>query len=128
MAHADSASPPPRLVNLTAHPVRLVGPSGVVELPSAGLARVRERSRVVGSLGGVDLVETDFGDVEGLPEPQDGVTFVVSRFLALARPDRADLVFPSVELRDDEGRIIGAAALARLGAIPAVPILGGTPC
>jgi hypothetical protein len=107
-----------RLVNLTPHPVVVAGPGGRVELPSAGVARVVDHERASTRLGGMDVVEVQFGDVQGLPDPAPGVLLVVSRVVALALPGRSDLLFPYGELRDAAGRIEAVRALARVARDP----------
>jgi hypothetical protein len=50
-----------------------------------------------------------------LPDPQPEVAYVVSRLLASALPDRDDLFFPGLEVRDSEGHILGCRWLGTLG-------------
>lgn len=52
--------------------------------------------------------------VSGLPEPEEGVLFVVSRMVALAQPQRGGLVFPHQPLRDEIGRTAGCRVLAQV--------------
>lgn len=66
-------------------------------------------------LGGLLLVTRDgicrqeFGDVQGLPDPQDGVKLIVSA-MVLAASDRADLVAPATghpeTVRNEKGHIV----------------------
>src|SRR5690606_31963979 len=60
------------------------------------------------------VTETTLGELEGLPDPADGVIYVVSRLVAEAAPHRDDLYFPGRLLRDEAGRVVGAESLARL--------------
>jgi hypothetical protein len=55
-----------------------------------------------------------FGRVENLPEPEDGVLCVVSRAAAEAEPDRTDLAYPDIPVRDSQGRVVGCRGLARV--------------
>lgn len=103
-----------RIINLTPHAVTVSGPRGSLVLPSEGAARVADRATPSGGIGVVDVVEVSFGEVQGLPEPREGVVLLVSRVLALARPSRSDLVFPFGEIRDDNGAIVAVSALARI--------------
>jgi hypothetical protein len=50
--------------------------------------------------------------VAGLPAPRPGTRYVVPRVTALAARGRGDLVFPFDELRDADGRVVGARGLA----------------
>lgn len=106
------------IINLTPHSVTVIAESGdPVTFPPAGpMARVVE---VVGDpswldteAGRVPVVLVGYADrVENLPEQRPGVVYLVSRVTAAAVADRADLVFPQGELRDDHGQIVGCRAL-----------------
>jgi len=48
------------------------------------------------------------------PEPQEGTIFIVSALTAQAVPDRQDVFIVDDAVRDDQGRIIGARALAHV--------------
>ncbi|TCJ98224.1 UNVERIFIED_ORG: hypothetical protein BDK47_11810 [Anoxybacillus amylolyticus] len=107
-----------KVVNLTSHTVRVVDDKGrslLVVPPSGTTARVTTQQAVVGSVAGVDVVRTVFGSVEGLPDPQDGVVFVVSTLvlqaLKSAGVDRTDVVSPDTSpasvVRDDKGQVVG---------------------
>jgi hypothetical protein len=52
--------------------------------------------------------------VTDLPDEQVGVFLIVSQLTASAVPGRRDLVFPDGVVRDDTGRIVGAARLSRV--------------
>lgn len=57
--------------------------------------------------------EVRTGEVTGLPPKGHGVLYIVSRAVAAA-VDRDDVVVPYPLVRDETGRIIGAAGLARI--------------
>lgn len=104
-----------RIVNLTPHAVTI---AGVTIVPDGRIPRLREETRTVGHVE-VDghtlpVTETTLGALEGLPEPADGVVYVVSRLVAEAAPHRHDLYFPGRLVRDSEGRVVGAESLAQL--------------
>lgn len=103
------------ILNLTPHEVNLEGYGAI---PSTGLARVRTVEVLTGDADGVPLlvVSADAGTVTGLPPAVPGVWLIVSQMVAAAMPHRRDLVFPAQLVRDDAGRIVGAAAL---GQVPA---------
>jgi hypothetical protein len=109
------------LINLTPHPLTLIGHDGTVLLnqpPDGPMARCAEDRRDVGTItlpdgATVPLRTVGFGTVTDLPAPRDGVLYVVSRATAEAAADRDDVVYPDEQVRDDEGRIIGCRALAR---------------
>lgn len=77
-----------KYVNLTPHTVVL---NDGREFPVSGMvARVQETySEFVD-----DIAETQFGDIEGLPEPKDGVVYIVSGIVRKAA-NRRDVVSPA---------------------------------
>lgn len=108
-----------KLVNLTAHRINVVVDGCTVGSwpPSGTIARlaerihpdipVRERNTKVPTERTLYLHE-----VAGLPDPVAGTVFLVSRVLAAHVP-REDLYFPSGEVRDEAGQIVGCRALGR---------------
>ena len=97
----------PRFVNLTPHEVNV----GELDLPTSGLvARVDVAHREVGHHAGVPLLVGSYGEVSNLPEPEDGVLYIVSAAVRTALPERNDLASPAHLVRDEEGRIIGCLA------------------
>lgn len=111
-----------RIVNLTPHALNLMphGPEGpVVTIPPSGLVARCATSRVQVDTIIVDGVAipvncTQFGAVTGLPEPQPDTIFIVSAVVAQAVPDRPDVFIVDDAVRDEQGRIIGARALAHV--------------
>lgn len=109
------------LINLTPHPLTLIGPDGTVLLnqpPDGPMARCAEDRREIGTVtlpdgANVPLRIVGFGKVSDLPAARDGVLYVVSRATAEAASGRADVVYPDEQVRDSDGRIIGCRALAR---------------
>lgn len=104
------------LRNLTPHEIALTGQDGTeVVLPSIGLARVAMMSRVLGvqtvGTAVVPLVREVLGEVSGLPDPVEGVRFVVSRLVMAALPGRTDLACPTDLRRNDDGTVGAARAL-----------------
>lgn len=85
------------LLNYTPHEINICNPEGTAiirSIPSSGSARVSSVNRPGDEIDGVPFAETVFGDVTGLPEPQDGVIYIVSDFVLRALPSRTDLVRP----------------------------------
>lgn len=103
-----------KFLNLTPHCINVVTASGeeLFSIPASGsLARCIEQVEAAGSVEGVPLVRKSFGSVEGLPEPVDGVLYIVSGLvLSALAGSRSDVVAPGNPVRDDSGRIIGCAA------------------
>lgn len=111
-----------KLVNLTPHALVIMpeGPDGpTVTIPPSGIVARCATSRVQVNTVTVDGVtipvnRTEFGAVTGLPDPQPDTIFVVSALVAQAVPDRQDVFIVDDAVRDEQGRIIGARALAHV--------------
>ena len=107
------------LVNLTPHAVTLVvGDHQVVFQPSGDVARVSQINHLMGTIEveglQVPVGAPQFGELTGLPDPQDGIMFFVSRLVlqAARAQGRTDCVCPLDTVRDEAGRIVGLTALA----------------
>jgi len=119
-----------KFINLTPHPLRLrtaaddtatARDDDVVVAPDpAGPARVATTPGVAeGDLDGVALYSaTSFGEVAGLPAPQDGTIFIVSALVGGQISGRDDVVQPGTgpkdgTVRDADGRIFAVTRLVR---------------
>jgi hypothetical protein len=114
-----------RIVNLTPHALNLMpeGPDGpTVTIPPSGqvarcaVDRVQVDTVAVDGIA-VPVNQTRFGEVSDLPDPQfvgPDTIFVVSALVAQAVPERQDVFIVDDAVRDDQGRIIGARALAHV--------------
>ena len=79
------------LINLTPHTVNIVTSTGepVVTLPSEGLVRCSQLDVPTGTIAGITITSTTYGEVEGLPEP-----------------------VPNNLVRNEHGQIVGCQSLA----------------
>jgi hypothetical protein len=108
-----------QLINLTPHEITIIrGDNKIVVPPSGVVARVATTRRVVATIEvdgiSIPVNRVEFGQAENLPEPQPGTWYIVSAIVAQAVPVRDDLVVPDDTVRDEQGRIVGARALARV--------------
>lgn len=109
-----------KLVNLTPHPI-VFRPDDVTEYtisPDGRVARVSMEIYPITTLVTgpsevrVPLVITIHGEVEGLPKPEPGTFFIVSRmvFDAMRGKNRDDLIVPDTgsesAVRDSKGQIV----------------------
>ena len=105
------------LVNLTPHTITIFTDECGHDIPSEGVARVKTESRVVGDINGIPVVETTYGEIEGLPEPKDGTIYIVSGLVRAAlNGTRDDVVSPDTgptAVRNDKGQIVGVTRLTR---------------
>lgn len=104
------------LINLTPHDITFIGENGEkrIILPSGKLARVAAKTVTVGSIDGIPVTATEFGEVEGLPEPAADTIYIVSSLVAQRVPERTDVYVPSESVRDENGRIIGCKSLGKI--------------
>lgn len=102
-------------INCTPHPINLVGQDGSVNTLPKGevVPRLSQSNKIVDVVDGVSITETQFGDIQDMPEPKDGVLYIVSRLVLSAAKGRNDLVVPNELVRDDNGNIVGCKSLAR---------------
>jgi hypothetical protein len=109
------------VLNLTPHPIRLVGDDSVVQLatsgPPARVVLLPDRPdgqvRIDGLV--VPLKRTAASaEVTGLPGARPGVLLIVARPVAETLPHRDDLVYPHDTVRDATGAVVGCRSLARV--------------
>lgn len=99
-------------VNLTPHAIVIVVGDTTLTIPPSGrVARVTSTSSPVGEVEGVPLHRVEFGQVEGLDNPQEGIVQIVSAMVRAALPGRADLASPGDLVRDSAGQVIGCRGL-----------------
>ncbi|MGH3692481.1 MAG: hypothetical protein ACRDRX_00485 [Pseudonocardiaceae bacterium] len=104
------------LVNLMPHDLVIMNGRRFVLTSSGQVARVDQHvvdERLLDVAEAMlSLATIRYGTVSTLPAPQPGVLLVVSRAVA-AEVARSDLVFPDLEIRDEQHRVIGCQRLAR---------------
>ena len=103
------------LKNYTPHHLKFLHGGQAIQLPSLGTARCRERVTSKGNwdaAGDIPRVSVGYGEVSGLPDPQDGVVYLVSQLVVQSLPGRSDLAYPHELHRDSAGTITGFSALA----------------
>lgn len=103
-----------KIVNLTPHDLDIYTLTGdVVHVPRTGkTARVFEVREPAGTIDGIGIETVYPGKVVGIPDPEDGVVYVVSSIVSSAS-GRPDVFAPGQLIRDEEGRPIGCRGLAR---------------
>lgn len=114
------------VVNYTPHTVRLLHQNGDLHMifESRGIARCAETLESLpplewdpfGDCGMHDhlpLVRRTFGAVSGLPDPKDGVAYIVSQIVHDALPNRTDLLVPADVVRGPDGQVTGCRSFGR---------------
>jgi hypothetical protein len=106
------------LVNLTPHPVNIYGNQSVeggpreVIPPSGTVARLATIE--LGTQMGTPAYElVEYGHAHDLPPREDGTWYIVSLVVALA-VHRDDLLAPYVEVRNEQGTMIGCRYLQKV--------------
>lgn len=119
-----------KVVNLTPHAITMVGidqngnsyPAAVY--PASGdVARCEEKTVKIGSIDGVPITKTQFGEVgivskdgnhEPMPPVKADTIYLVSTRTAQAMKDRPDIFIPNESVRDEQGRIVGCKSFGVL--------------
>ncbi len=100
-----------KLINLTPHEVVIRG----VKVPASGqLARCTEKVVHLGFVNDIPIIRKEFGDVTGLPDPEEGVGYIVSSLvLQSLKGTRRDVFCPGDPVRDENGKIVGCNSLCQ---------------
>lgn len=127
MTQTQTKSKPVTLINLTPHDITICDQNcrPILIIPrhvGSSPARVKQRRVKIGEItvNGVriPISRSEYGEVEGLPDPQPDVYYIVSIIVAQALPERGDLLVPDTGpgsvCRDSQGRIVGVKYLQSL--------------
>lgn len=99
------------IVNLTPHEIILCGK----KIASSGLARCESNTIKIDEIDGIKVNKRQFGAVYGLPEQRADTIYIVSALVAQAVSGiRNDVYIVDETIRDEEGKIVGCNALARV--------------
>lgn len=101
------------MINLTPHTVKIIKNDGSVLsiAPAKEAARCTQQEKVITSVDGIPVSRVQLGAVVGLPQSQQGVTYIVSHIVLQACPNRHDLVKPGELVRNAQGEIVGCKCL-----------------
>ncbi len=102
-------------INLTPHTITVLDQDSVLVKaipPSGAVARLEKRDGDAILVDGIPVKRPHFGEVMNLPEPQDGIFFIVSAMVRTSPGllSRGDLVSPADFVRDSQGNIVGCRA------------------
>ena len=106
-----------KFVNLTPHTITIISKTrNIVVTPSGIIARCKVTEETVAEVDGVEIVKTDYGEVEDLPEKEDNTIYIVSGFVmnSLKGSGRYDVMKPHDFVRDEAGNIVGCRKLATI--------------
>ncbi len=99
-------------VNLTPHRINEVVTGRAFE-PSGEVARVSVAMEPDGDIEGIPVCRARYGAVVGLPEPAEGICYIVSGLVQAAVPNRNDVVAPGDLVRDAAGQPQGCRGFKR---------------
>ena len=102
------------ILNLTPHPVCIIGKDGSVVMrfaPEPVAARYGSYVVTIGDINGIPLTKTEYTRMYNLPNEIPDTYFIVSRMTAQLNPTRHDLLVPNEQVRDETGRVIGCRSL-----------------
>ena len=102
-----------KIVNITPHDLTIIAKGNQIVISSSGIARVKQENVLEGAINidgiNVPICKTKMGDIEGLPEQQEGVFFFVSKpvFDEAIKLGRTDVLCNAEVVRNDKGQTIG---------------------
>lgn len=101
-----------RFINLNKHEIVLQRENGerIVFPPSGQMCSVQVRQVEKANIGGIPLMGNEYGDVQGVPEPEIGTMYIVNMMVLSRCPNRNDLVSPDT----------GPTAVREIGQVKAV--------
>ncbi len=102
-----------KFVNLIGHDITI---SGHGTLPkSENPCFVKTKQRIIGKIIGIPISETQFESIENLPEPEDGVYYIVNRivmdFIPFNREDVFCVDTGPTAIRDESGQVVAVTQL-----------------
>lgn len=105
-----------QLINLTPHTLNIINSSGdVVDISTSGIiARCSQENVDVDITNGIKITKQVFGEIVDLPAEKENTSYIVSRLVASACPERKDLLIPGPLVRDEDGKVIGCNGLSIL--------------
>jgi len=103
-----------KFVNLIGHDITI---SGFGTLPRAERpCFVETKQRIIGKVAGIPIVETHFEKIVNLPDPEDGVYYIVSRvtmeYIPFNREDIFCVDTGPTAVRDENGQVIAVTQLS----------------
>jgi hypothetical protein len=106
------------IYNKTPHPVVIILRQKSIVIPPENIsARCSVKRVCVGYVENeIPVNKTVFGRVEGLPAYDESgeIFYIVSRIVAMAMPERVDLLVPDDTIRNEDSEIMGCRSLARI--------------
>lgn len=103
------------LLNMTPHALNVVCENNTITTiePSGTVVRVSQNMELVTDINGIPVYRSQYGELEGLPEPQAHTRYILSAMAAAAAKaaGRDDILSPGELIRDENGQPIGCRGL-----------------
>jgi hypothetical protein len=103
-----------KFVNLIGHDITISGYGTL--LKSETPCFVKTKQRIIGKVAGIPIAETQFESIENLPEPEEGVYYIVSRvsmdFIPFDREDVFCVDTGPTAIRDESGQVVAVTQLS----------------
>ena len=103
-----------KLVNLIGHDITI---SGHATLPKCeNPCRIETKQIIIGNLSGIPIAETNFEKIVNLPDPEEGVYYIVNRvtmdFVPFNREDVLCVDTGPTAIRDVGGQVVAITQLS----------------
>ena len=103
------------IINLTPHDINLLLEDDTITFKSKGVARVQQKESIDDYFDRIPLYKKEYGEVEGLPEEEEGIYYIVSFVVAsILKGKRNDLLIVTKPERNKDGQTIGCYGFARI--------------
>ena len=103
-----------KFVNLIGHDITISGYGTLTK--SDNPCFVETKQRIIGKLAGIPIAETHFQKIVNLPDPEDGVYYIVSRvtmdFVPFDREDVFSVDTGPTAVRDENGQVVAVTQLS----------------
>ena len=103
-----------KFVNLIGHDITISGYGTLSK--SETPCFVKTQQRIIGKVAGIPIAETQFESIENLPDPEEGVYYIVSRismdFIPFSREDVFCVDTGPTAIRDDNGQVVAVTQLS----------------
>lgn len=111
-----------KIRNLTPHEITVYAENRtdvLFSIPAEGIfPRVSTTQETVGEINGIPVQKVVYGNIEGLPAPEQDTVFIVSQMvLSALNGSRTDVFAPDTgkgAVRDETGRILGTTNFVTL--------------
>ena len=103
-----------KIVNLMPYAVTFCNGEKVTVIePSGTTVSIRWKTVSIGEIMGIETTETTCDKIVGLPEPKDGVVYLVSSAVAQCCRNRSDIYVADEIATDKTGQVIGCKTLTQ---------------